>query len=438
MKHALSSETTPTRVSPKMIRMATLGASVGSTVEFYDIAIYAYLAPIIGRIFFATTDPVVALLSSFAVFGAAFVVRPLGGLFFGSLGDRLGRQKTLAAVILLISAATFAIGVLPTYEALGIAAPIALVILRLVQGFSAGGEVGGATAFVAEYAPPHRRGFLVSLVELGAMGGFLLGSVAVLILNLSLTQQQIFEWGWRVPFLIAGPLGIVGLLIRNRLEESPEFMALKTSGSVLKQPLRTTITLHWRSVLVVAAFALFQNVAVYIVLTFISTYLSSTLKFDIQVSSFSSALTLVAVCVVVPLSGALSDKVGRKRVLTWSCGTAAILTYPLFALMSIGSSLLAVTAHIVLGLILGVFLGPVLVAMSEMFSTAVRYGGMSLGYNLSVSIFGGTAPFIVTLLIATTGNNLAPSFYVIAASLVTLAVVAVSKETAPRMPNGTS
>jgi MHS family proline/betaine transporter-like MFS transporter len=265
------------------------------------------------------------------------------------------------------------------------------------------------------------------------MGGFLLGSVTALLLNLLLTEQQVAEWGWRIPFLIAGPLGIVGLIIRSRLEESPEFVTLQSEGQALDRPLRATITLHWRSVLVVAAFALYQNVAVYVVLTFMSSYFVTTLGYDVRWSSFSAVAALVVLCAVVPFTGALSDRIGRKKVLATSCGAAALLTYPLFLLIDQGSVVLAAVAYVALGFILGAFLGPVLTAMSELFSTDVRYGGMSLGYNISVSLFGGTAPFVVTALIAGTGLVVAPSFYLIAAAVVTFGVVIAAKETAPRI-----
>jgi MHS family proline/betaine transporter-like MFS transporter len=425
-----SSVATPPLVSPKVLRNVTIGASVGSIVEFYDVAIYAYLASVIGRVFFAASDPVVALLSSFAVFGAAFVVRPLGGLFFGMMGDRIGRQKTLAAIIILISAATLGIGLIPSYATIGVMAPILLVFLRLVQGFSAGGEVGGATAFVAEYARATRRGRSVSLVELGAMSGFLFGSLVALILNFTLGPDQVFQWGWRIAFLIAAPMGIVGFVIRYRLEETPEFAALQVSGKVLKRPLRATVTQHWRAVLIVAAFSLFQNVAVYVILTFVSSYLSTTMGYGPNLASLSSVLALVVLNLVIPFSGALSDRIGRKSILAASCGAMIVLGYPLFLLMDQGVGF-AILAHVVLGFLLGIFLGPVLTAMSELFPTEVRFGGVSLGYNISVSLFGGTAPFIVTLLIATTGIKASPSFYIIAAALVTLIVIAFTRETAP-------
>jgi MHS family proline/betaine transporter-like MFS transporter len=402
-------------------------------VEFFDVAVYAYLASILGKIFFPATDTTTALLSSFAVFGVAFVVRPIGGLFFGMLGDRIGRQKTLAAVVLFVSAATFGIGILPGHSSIGVMAPILLVLLRLVQGFSAGGEVGGATAFVAEYAPPHRRGYLVSLVNMGAIAGFLLGAVVVLGLNLNLDSMQMLEWGWRIPFLMAAPMGIVGLLIRNTLEETPEFKALQARGKVLRNPLKETIVHHWRAVLRVAAFALFQNAAVYVILTFVTTHLAANLGYAPLLASVSSVVTMVATCLVIVVAGGLSDRVGRKKVLGTSCASAIVLAYPLFVMMEQGNPILAVGAHACLGIVLGFFLGPVLTTMSELFPTAVRYGGFSLGYNLSVSLFGGTAPFLVTLLIVQTGITASPSFYIIAAAIVTFLVLLGTKESAPRL-----
>ncbi|MCW2130868.1 MFS transporter [Arthrobacter sp. VKM Ac-2550] len=419
--------------SPALVRRATLGATVGSIVEWFDVAVYGYLAVVIGQVFFGADDPTTALLSSFAVFAAAFIVRPLGGIFFGFLGDRVGRQKTLAAVILLVSAATFGIGVLPGQAAIGVLAPVLLVTLRLLQGFSAGGEMGGASAFVAEYAPPARRGFLVSLVEMGCILGFLLGSLTVLILNLMLSQDQVLAWGWRIPFLLAAPLGLVGLFIRSKLEETPEFTALRAAGGVSKNPLKETVTKHWRAVLIVGAFALFQNAALYVVLTFVPSHLTTTLGHTSLLASTSSVVTMAVVCLTIPLMGALSDRIGRKRILATSCVSAMILSYPLFLLMEQGDPGLAMAAHIGLGIILGIFLGPVLATMNELFTTAVRYGGFSLGYNLSVSMFGGTAPFLVTLLIAQTGVTASPGFYIMAAALITFVVLIKTKETAPRL-----
>ncbi|MFE0443042.1 MFS transporter [Streptomyces fungicidicus] len=417
--------------SRSTLRRAAAGATIGSVVEWFDVAVYGYLASVLGKVFFPTGDPTTQLLSSFAVFGVAFAVRPLGGIFFGTLGDRIGRQKTLAWVIISVSVATLCIGLLPSYASIGLFAPVLLVVLRLIQGFSAGGEMGGASAYVAEYAPPRRRGFLVSLVEMGCILGFLLGSLVVLVLNLALTSEQILDWGWRVPFLMTAPLGLVGLYIRNKLEETPEFTALRAEGKVSKRPLLESVTQHWRSILRTAGYALFQNAALYVILTFIPSYQESTLGHTATLASVSSVVSMILVCAVIPLTGGLSDRVGRRPVLAASCVLALLFSYPLFLMMETDNAVLAVAAHCGLGLILAVFLGPTLAAMNELFSTRVRYGGFSLGYNLSVSAFGGTAPFIVTFLVAETGIIASPAFYVMASAVITLAVVLTTRESAP-------
>lgn len=419
---------TPT---PEQLRRATVGATIGSVVEWFDVAVYAYLATTIGAVFFSTTDSATALLSSFAVFGVAFVVRPLGGLFFGYLGDRLGRQQTLAWVILLVSGATMGIGLLPSYASIGVAAPVLLVVLRLLQGFSAGGEMGGASVFVTEYAPARRRGFYVSWVEMGCIAGFLLGSVVALVLNFTLTDAQLLSWGWRVPFLMAGPLGAVGLYIRTKLDETPEFEVLRAQGEVAQHPLVETLRFHWRAVLRTAGYALFQNATLYVILTFVPSFLSETLGYGGDLASLSAVITMSVICMLIPVMGLLSDRVGRRPVLAASCLLALVTAVPLFSLMDRGSGTLAIVAHVLLGAVLAVFLGVTLVAMNELFTTRVRYGGFSIGYNLSVSAFGGTAPFLVTLLIQWTGSNLAPAFYIMVAAAITLGVILATHETAP-------
>lgn len=425
---------TPT---PTQLRRATIGGAVGSVVEWFDVAVYAYLSAEIGKVFFPQSSETAQLLSSFAVFGAAFLVRPLGGIFFGHMGDRVGRQRTLAAVLLLVSGATALIGLVPGYATIGWLAPALLLVLRLAQGFSAGGEMGGASAFVAEYAPDHRRGFLVSLVELGAIAGFLLGSVVVLVLRFSLSPEALTSWGWRVPFLLALPMGLVGFWVRTKLEETPEFAQLQAEDKVSRNPLLETITQHWRSILRVFAFSLFQNAALYVILTYVGSHLTSQLHYSRNTGALSSVISMTVICALIPVSGALSDRVGRRPLLAASCLLTLVFAWPLFLLMKAGPAQ-AILAHALLGVILALFLGATLAAMNEMFVTRVRLGGFSIGYNLAVSAFGGTAPFIVLGLIGATGNTEIGAFYIMAAALVTLGAVIGSRETAPAKVGGQS
>jgi MHS family proline/betaine transporter-like MFS transporter len=418
------------QVEEMTIRRAVVGASIGNMVEWFDFAVYGYLATYIAANFFPEGNPTANLLSTFAIFAAAFFVRPLGGLFFGPLGDRIGRQRVLATVIILMSAATFAIGLLPGYAAIGIWAPILLVAARLLQGFSAGGEFGGGATFLAEYSEDDRRGLTVSWLEFSTLIGFILGSGVVLLLNSSLGEETMTAWGWRIPFLIAGPLGIVGLYIRLRLEDTPEFKALETTGEVAQSPLRETITENWKQILQVGGLVIIQNVGFYIVLVYMQTYITEQLGYSSTSASLSTVLTLLVAMILIPPLGALSDRVGRKPLLMASCIGFAVLTYPLFLLMNAGSLVAAILAHIALGVVQALFISTSVAALTELFPTRVRYGGFSIGYNISVAIFGGSAPYLATWLISTTGNPLSPAFYVIFGAVATLLTVLTVRETA--------
>jgi MHS family proline/betaine transporter-like MFS transporter len=418
------------QVEASTIRRAIVGASIGNTVEWFDFAVYGYFAATLGAVFFPSENETASLLASFAAFAVAFAARPLGGFFFGPLGDRIGRQRVLATVIILMSAATFIIGILPGYATIGIAAPILLVLVRVLQGFSAGGEFGGGASFMAEYSPVHNRGLMTSWLEFSTLIGFVLGSGSVLLLTSALSEDAMASWGWRIPFLVAGPLGAVGLYIRLKLEDTPEFRALEAAGEVATSPLRETITQNWAPILRVVGITLIQWVGFYMVLTYMFTYLTSQLNFSPVGASLSTLLTLLVAMAVIPPLGALSDRVGRKPVLLASCVGFVLLTYPLFLLMNMGSQAAAVLVHVALGVVLAVFLSTTIAALAELFPTRVRYGGFSIGYNVTGAIFGGTAPLVATYLVSVTGSPLAPAFLLIAAAFVSLIVIATIKETA--------
>jgi MFS transporter, MHS family, proline/betaine transporter len=415
---------------PAAVRKAVRGAAIGNTVEWYDFAIYSTLATYIADQFFPSGDETAALLSTFAVFAAAFFMRPLGGFFFGPLGDRIGRQRVLALVILLMSGSTFLIGVVPNYESIGVAAPLLLLLLRCVQGFSAGGEYGSGACYLAEFAPDRHRGFVVSFLVWSVVVGFLLGSLTVTGLETLLSEDAMNSYGWRIPFLIAGVLGVVGLYIRLRLGDTPEFEALRDQGEVAESPLKEALTTSWRPILQIAGLVVIHNVGFYIVFTYLPTYFTKTLEFT-KTNAFVSIIIASTVAIIlIPPLGALSDRIGRKPLLITGAVGFAVFAYPLFMLLNTGSLAAAIAAHAGLAAIESVFVSASLAAGAELFATRVRSSGYSIGYNVSVAIFGGTAPYVATWLVARTGNELAPAFYVIAAAIITLATVMTMRETA--------
>ncbi len=258
----------------------------------------------------------------------------------------------------------------------------------------------------------------------------MLGSATVLALTTGLGEEAMSSWGWRIPFLLAGPLGLVGLYIRLRVEDTPEFRALESTGEVSNSPLRETIVQNWKAILQVGGLVIIQNAGFYIVLVYMPTYFSNQLGFTSTGSSLSTVLTLLAAMALIPPLGALSDRVGRKPVLAASCVGFALLSYPLFLLMQQGSLFAAVLAQVALGGLLAIFLSATIAALTELFPTRVRYGGFSIGYNISVAIFGGAAPFLATFLISATGNPLSPAFYLIAGAVATFVTLLTITETA--------
>ncbi|WP_102143565.1 MFS transporter [Mycobacterium hubeiense] len=418
--------------SASTVRKVITGASIGNAVEWFDFAIYGFLATFIAANFFPSGNETAALLNTFAIFAAAFFTRPLGGFVFGPLGDRIGRQRVLAIVILLMSAATLGIGLLPTYEAIGVAAPLLLLILRCLQGFSAGGEYGGGAVYLAEYSSDERRGMIVTFMVWSGVLGFLLGSVTVTVLQTLLPAEAMDSYGWRIPFLLAGPLGIVGLYIRLRLDDTPAFAELSQTHTVAESPLREAARTARLPILQVIGMMIIFNVGYYMVFTYLPTYFIKTLHFS-KTAAFASITlaSLVALVLILPLA-ALSDRVGRRPLLIAGALGFAVFAYPLFLLLNSGSLAAAITAHCALAVIEAVFVSTAVAAGVELFTTRVRYSGFSIGYNIAVAGFGGTTPYVVTWLTGSTGNNLAPAFYVTAAALVSLATVLTMRETAAR------
>lgn len=414
----------------RKLRKVLLATGVGHFVEWFDFGLYGTLAAIIGLQFFPSADPAVALLSSFAVFGAGFIMRPLGGLWFGSLGDRVGRQKVLATVILLTSGATFAMGLLPSYHSIGITATILLVITRLVQGFAAGGESSGATTYLAEYAPVARRGYFTCWIDNFGFMAFVAGSGLVFLLTASLGDDVMNDWGWRVPFLIAGPLGWIGLYLRQHLEDSPEYKAVAATGKTEAAPLRAAVTKAWAALLFCVGFVVLKAVGHWTLQTFMPSYLATELHFSRLNAYAITTIGLFAIAVMVPFMGYLSDRFGRKPLMLAGCSGFILFSYPAMMVMAQGDVLSAVFAMLMLGAFIAAFDGACSAAMAELFPTSVRYGGLSIAYNFAVAFFGGITPWFSVWLIATTGDKFSPAWYVMGAALITLLTVLRAKETA--------
>ena len=406
-------------------RRAVTAAVVGNLLEWYDFAVYGYLALILAKRFFPQGDELSALLSTFATFGVGFVVRPLGGILIGRLGDVKGRKAALALTILLMAAGTVAIGLLPTYEQIGLWAPALLVCARLLQGFAAGGEWGGATAFIVEWAPERQRGLFGSFQQSSVAAGLLLGSGIAAALSSALSPADMEAWGWRVPFLLGGLLGPVGLYMRRNIEETPAFQrAHETAPAV-----------HLASPAALAArafgFTVLWTTAYYVLLSYMPTFTQKHVGLGRSEALWSNTLALLALVVAAPIAGALSDRIGRKPLLLGCCGAMVLLAYPLFQLM-LSRPTFALVAMVqgCFALMIAAFSGPGPAAIAEIFPTRIRSTWMSTGYSLAVAVFGGFAPFIATWLIARTGSPLAPTGYLIGAALISTLAILSLRETA--------
>ncbi len=415
---------------PDRRRAAILAGVIGNVLEWYDFAVYGYFVPIISQLFFPAKTPLVSLLLTFSVFGVGFVMRPVGSIVFGQYGDRYGRKRALSAVIFLMAISTFAVGLLPTYETVGIFAPLLLVIARLAQGLSGGGEWGGAAAYLVEYAPPGKRGLIGSWQQVSVGAGFLLGSLTAALLSSALSAEQMIAWGWRIPFILGVLVGIIGGYMRWRLDETPKFAETAAHGDVSKSPLKDAFTVYRKPTLLAFGITLHNTVAYYAVLIYLTTWLTTIVKMPRSTALCIGTSCLVAFVVLVPLMGALSDRVGRRPLFIASALGYMILAYPMFLLASTGTILGALVAQFVLVALLAVYAGPGPAVYCELFPTKVRYTALSVGYNIPVAIFGGFAPFIATWLIQSTGSILAPAYYVVAASAVTLITMIWVKETA--------
>ncbi len=429
-----------TVVDQRMVKRAVSAAALGNAMEWFDFGVYSYIAVTLGEVFFPSSSPSAQLLSTFGAFAAAFLVRPVGGMVFGPLGDRIGRQKVLAITMIMMAAGTFAIGLIPSYATIGVGAPVLLLAARLVQGFSTGGEYGGASTFIAEYSPDRRRGFLGSWLEFGTLVGYVAGAGMVAALTGLLSHDQLLSWGWRVPFLIAGPLGLIGLYLRLKLEETPAFAKLEQQARAKqveqsakrKGTLREILVGQWRAMLLCVALVLVFNVTDYMLLSYMPSYLTGQLHYDASHGLVVVLVVMVLMMAVQPFAGRLSDRFGRRPVIGVGCLGFLVLSIPALLLIRQGSLAGVYVGMAALGLLLVCFTGAMPAALPALFPTRIRYGALSIGFNISVSLFGGTTPLVVTALISATGNTMTPAYYMMAAAVIGGVAVVCMPETARR------
>lgn len=410
-------------------RRAIVSCAVGNFVELFDFLIFGLFAAQIGANFFPAGDPVVSLLSTFATYGVGFVMRPVGAIVIGAYGDRHGRKAALILTVGLMASATALTGLIPSYATLGIGAPLLLVLCRLVQGFSTGGEWGGAAAFLVEYAPPGRRGLIGSMQQFSVGLALIAGTLSAAILNSTLDPATMTAWGWRIPFICGFVLAPIGLYLRSKVSETPAFERTAAQAQVSSTPVRDALTTYRRPVLAAFGLSVVGTVGNYTFNIFMPSFASGQLGIAPGTAYYAATVAAVVLTVLTPAMGLLSDKVGRKAVLLTSALGYVVLAYPLFALVTGTRTGLGLTAtQGIAAVLLAMYAGPLCAVLAELFPTRVRFTALSIGYSLAVTIFGGFAPLIATYLIRETGSPMAPALFVIAGGLISAVTLLLIKD----------
>jgi len=402
-----------------------VAVGVGNFMEWFDFAIYGFFAALIGQVFFpAGTSPVVALLSSFSVFAVGFLMRPLGALLLGPIGDKHGRRTALVVSVVLMGTATFLIGVLPSFASIGVAAPILLVVLRCAQGVAAGGEWTGSAAYLVESAPANRRGLYGSLISGTAALAFIIGSFVALWINSALDPATVHSWGWRIPFLLALPLALVGLYIRMRLGDTPVFESLQENEEIAEAPLkRSGDRRNLFAILLTFAFSSVSGLGIYYLATYLNNHFTNALGFTRPTALLLSGVGLFVYMLLCPLAGMISDRVGRKLPNVLGTAGFILLSVPAFLLFDTASPALVIFGVVLIGICQALCSVTNVVLLVELFPAATRSSGSALGYNLGLALIAGPGPLVATALVGVTGSAVSPAWYLVAVSAIALPVL---------------
>ncbi len=416
------------------MKRTLLAGAIGNVLEWYDFALYGYFAPVFAALFFPSNSPSVSLISAFGVFAVGFLARPLGAMLFGYWGDTLGRRNALASSILLMAVPTCLVGLLPTYETVGVIAPIALTLCRFLQGLSVGGEFTGSATFLVEHAAVSKRGYIGSWAGFSAQIGALLGSGVGALIASNLADEALHQWGWRIPFIMGGFIAVIGWYVRTGVPESPAFERVRLAGGLASSPVLDVFTKQRHAVAKVVGLMWMHGVAFYLLYVYLTTYLVTVtnITFGTVLALNTGCMTLLAL--LIPLMGAWSDRVGQTPLLMAGAAGIALMSYPCFLWLTSNDVPRMIAAQILLTVLVACYMGPFFAAVADLFPTAQRYTGLSVGYNIGAALFGGTAPLAATLFIEWSGNNLAPAFYLIFCATVSLSVTFTLRNRMPTSP----
>lgn len=412
------------------MRKVWVASLVGSSIEWFDYFLYGTVAALVfNQLFFVTEDPSVGTILAYASFALAFFIRPFGGVIFSHIGDRIGRKKTLVITLSLMGVATFGMGLLPTYQAIGVWAPILLITLRLVQGLGIGGEWGGALLLAVEYAPKEKRGLYGAIPQMGVTIGMVLGTVALSIMTL-LPEGSFMTWGWRVPFIFSALLVVFGLWIRKGIDETPSFKKVQESGEIPKLPIVDTLKYHWREVLIAIGAKVVETAPFYIFGTFVVSYATTNLGFSRTAVLNSVMIATIVTTILIPIMGSLSDKVGRKKLYVAGTIGMILFAFPYFWMLHQQSVALLVIATIIgLGIIWSPITAVLGTMFSEIFDAKVRYTGITLGYQIGAAVAGGTAPLVAASLLLKFNDSYIPvACYIIFTAVISLIAIWAVKD----------